>query len=293
MTHDPSFEVRDLSFDLGPHIPRYWFGGRRSISLYLNGLSIFFPHGERFFVTSVKAFRDRVKDEQLKEEVRLFCGQEGVHSREHVHYNRMLEAQGYPAATMEQRVQSLLAWVTRFLPARKRLAVTACLEHFTAILARTALMIPSQFDVAHPTMASLWRWHAAEESEHKAVAFDVYRAAGGYYLERVLVMLATTVIFLAKVTEHQCRLMRVDGILFSIREWAALLRFVYGSPWSGQMIRGYLAWYRPGFHPHQVDDRTLLEAWRATLSSETHYKRRGETPPAPRLPRLDQLPAGS
>jgi predicted metal-dependent hydrolase len=263
MTYDPSLEIRDLNFDLGPEIPRYWHGGRRSITLYSNGLSIFFPHGERFFVTSVKAFRDRVKDGQLLEEVRIFCGQEGVHGREHVQYNRMLQAQGYPTAIMEQRVQRLLARVTRVTAPRVRLAVTACLEHFTAVLARSTLAFPAHLAGAHPTMAALWRWHAAEESEHKAVAFEVYRAAGGNYLERVLVMLVTTVIFLAKLFEHQCRLMRVDGILFSIREWAALLRFEFGSPWSWQQIRGYWAWYRPGFHPRDIDDRPLVDTWRA------------------------------
>jgi predicted metal-dependent hydrolase len=265
MTYTPSFEVRDLDFDLGPEIPRYWHGGRRSITLFSNGLSIFFPHGERFFVTSVKAFRDAVKDERLLEEVRVFCGQEGVHGREHVHYNRMLQAQGYPAEVMEQRVQRLLAWVTRSTAPRVRLAVTACLEHFTALLARSTLAFPARLDGAHPTMAALWRWHAAEESEHKAVAFDVYRAAGGHYVERVVVMLATTVIFLAKVFEHQCRLMHADGILHSIREWAAFLRFELGSPWSAQQIRGYWAWFRPGFHPRDIDDRDLLSAWRAEV----------------------------
>ena len=35
-----------------------------------------------------------------------------------------------------------------------------------------------------PDRAPLWLWHALEEAEHKAVAFDVYRAAGGGYVRR-------------------------------------------------------------------------------------------------------------
>jgi predicted metal-dependent hydrolase len=280
MTHDRSFEIRDLHFDLGPEIPRYWLGGRRSVTLYFGGLSIFFPHGEKFFVASVRAHRGAVEDERLLDEVRLFCGQEGVHGREHVAYNRMLQAQGYPAVAMEQRVKTLLAWVTRLTRPRVRLAVTASLEHFTAVLARCTLAFPEQLAGAHPTMAALWHWHAAEESEHKAVAFDVYRAAGGNYVERTIVMLMTTAIFLAKVAEHQLRLMWTDGILFSLPQWAALLRFVFGSPWSGQLARGYFAWYRPRFHPNDVDDGRLLDAWRSGLSTSTAYFRENRAPVA-------------
>jgi len=226
MSEHRPFEIRDPQFELGPDIPRYWHGGCASLTLFFNGLSIFFPHGERFFVTSVKAHGHVVKDDSLREEVRLFCGQEGVHGREHVLYNRMLVAQGYPAEAMERRVQSLLRRVSRTTTPRMRLAVTASLEHFTALLARRILAHPALLEGAHPTMAALWRWHAAEESEHKSVAFDVYRAAGGYYLERMVVMMSTTVIFLRKVFEHQIRLMWADGILFSLLQWAALARYL-------------------------------------------------------------------
>ena len=38
---------------------------------------------------------------------------------------------------------------------------------------------PQLLEGAHPAMVALWKWHAAEENEHKNVAFDVYKAAGG------------------------------------------------------------------------------------------------------------------
>ena len=35
------------------------------------------------------------------------------------------------------------------------------------------------FHSADPAMAKLWRWHALEETEHKAVAFDVFQQVSG------------------------------------------------------------------------------------------------------------------
>ena len=145
---------------------------------------------------------------------------------------------------------------------RIQLAVTASLEHFTAILARSLLSVPAALEGAHPELAALWRWHAAEESEHKAVAYDVYCAAGGYYAERVVVMLATTVIFLAKMTEHTLRLMRIDRIWTSLREWGGLFGYLFASGGTRQLIADYFAWYRPRFHPHDLDTRALLDAWK-------------------------------
>jgi predicted metal-dependent hydrolase len=261
LRHGHSIEIRDEHFHFGGDIPRYWHGGRRSVSLYMNGLSVFFPVGEQFFVRSVKAHRQLVNDARLLEEVRLFCGQEGIHGREHIQYNEMLRAQGYPVAEMEERVRSLLDRVRR-QPQRIQLAVTASLEHFTAILARSLLSVPATLEGAHPEMAALWRWHAAEESEHKAVAYDVYRAAGGYYAERVVVMLATTVIFLAKMAEHTLRLMRTDRISTSLREWGALFRFLFATGGTWQLVTGYLAWYGPRFHPDDLDTRALLATWK-------------------------------
>lgn len=278
-----SFEIRNLRFDLDG-VPRYWHGGRRSVTLFLNNLSIFFPPGERFFIASVKSHARHVKDEKLLRDIKAFIGQEGVHSREHVAYNRMIEAQGFPARRMEKGVEWLIRVGTRFLPRSHRLALTCALEHFTALMADMLLSDSRLLEGAHPAMAGLWRWHAAEENEHKAVAFDVYRATGGSYAIRVLSMVAITLIFWGYVLVQQARFMKLDGCLFSLREWTSLVRFLFVEPGGmGRLFRPYLAYYRPGFHPWENDNQALLDAWKAELGRSPVYesaKRASSSPKA-------------
>jgi predicted metal-dependent hydrolase len=269
----PELEVRNLRFDVSDEVPRYWHGGRRAITLFFNNLSIFFPAGERFFIAAVKAHAGQVQDAQLLEQTRAFCAQEGIHSREHVRYNDMLRRQGYPVDAMERRVENLLKGATRRTTPRGRLAATCALEHFTALLAHFLLSNDKLLDGAHPVMAALWRWHAAEENEHKAVAYDVYRQTGGGYIERALAMILATLIFWAKVFEHQIRLMWADRILFSPREWFSLLRFLFVDPGGlTSLFLPYFEYYRPSFHPWQLDNRGLLDAWKAELESSPMYE---------------------
>lgn len=256
-------EVRNIEIDLAS-VPRYWHGGRRAITRFFDNLSIFFPPGERFFIASVKAYRKRVTDPQLQAEVRAFCAQEGVHSREHDRYNSMLAAQGTPAPAMERRVDRLLRRVARYMPKRWQLAATCALEHFTALMGHLLLSNPQVLRDAHPAMATLWRWHAAEENEHKAVAFEVYLRAGGNYPERCAIMLVATVVFWAKVLEHQVRLMARDGTALSPREWGQLAHFVFVRPgWAIELAPLYLHYFRPSFHPWDLDNGALLESWHA------------------------------
>jgi predicted metal-dependent hydrolase len=263
-------EVRDLRFGTGQNVPRHWHGGRRAVSLYFDNLSLFFPAGERFFIASVKAHAHLVDDPELQRDVRAFCGQEGVHGREHVRYNRMLDAQGYPAADMERRLEQRLRRIARRISVRRQLAVTCALEHFTALMGHTVLSDPRLMAGADEEMAALWRWHAAEENEHKSVAFDVYRRAGGNYFQRATVMLIATVVFWSLVSIHQLRLMRADGCLFSFKEWRSLFAFLFIEPGAMRGLFGkYLQYFRPGFHPSQIDDPEALDAWRRNAGSRS------------------------
>lgn len=258
-----SVYIRNLKFELDASVPRFWLGGERSVTAFFNNLSILFPAGERFFMEAVSGQRGAVTEPKLAADVRGFFGQEGVHTREHVAYNAMLRAQGYPVEVMEERVEHLLAHVRQLLSPRAQLAATCGFEHLTALLAHWVLSHPELLADAHPTMAALWRWHAAEEGEHKAVAFDVFKAAGGTYGERSLVMVLATALFFYKVVEQQLRLMHADGTLGSPLEHKKLWHFLFVKGRIHTLVPHYLAYFRRHFEPWHLDDRHLLEAWKA------------------------------
>ncbi len=267
-------ELRNVRLDMDA-VPRHWLGGRRSVTIFLDNLSTFFPVGERFFVQAVHAHRRFVTDPALEAAARVFAGQEGAHSREHARYNRRLRELGYPIDALEGRVDRLLRFVSRVLTPRMQLAATCALEHLTALMAHMLLDHPRVLEGAHPTMAALWRWHAAEEGEHKAVAFDVYRAAGGPYWERAALMVIASAVFWAKVGEHQVRMMHTDGIAASPREWARLFRFLLGEPaHMARLAPRYLAYFRPGFHPSDLDDQAMVDAWKQDYAAQPVYHRR-------------------
>ena len=153
-----------------------------------NGVNLLFPAGERFFVRSVKHYLDRLDDEHLKERVRGFFGQEGRHAKEHDSFNRILEEQGYDVERFLALYEKIAyGIIERAAPPHIRLAATAACEHFTAILAENALRMRF-LDVADSRMRTLLLWHAAEEIEHRDVAYDVLMAIDPRYSTRAIGM---------------------------------------------------------------------------------------------------------
>src|SRR5580700_3977069 len=152
-------------------------------------LSAVFPDGEDYFVRTVRHYRDRVTDPALKRQVAGFIGQEAVHGREHRVFNDRLAELGYPTKEYENVTRFGLKIRERILPAKSNLAATAALEHFTATLAELVLTNEEIRDLmGAEAVRDLFVWHALEESEHKAVAFDVYKAIGGSERLRVWTM---------------------------------------------------------------------------------------------------------
>jgi len=151
-----------------------------------NGVNLLFPAGERFFVRSVKHYLDRIEDEGLRARVRGFFGQEGRHAKEHDEFNRILEEQGYEVdrflALYERIAYGIIEKVA---PTHIRLSATAACEHFTAILAEDALRVRF-LDIADSRMRELLLWHAAEEIEHRDVAYDVLQEIDPRYSTRVI-----------------------------------------------------------------------------------------------------------
>lgn len=148
------------------------------MSHILAAFSAVIPDGEEYFVRTVRHFRDEITDPQLKLDVSGFIGQEAVHGREHRELNDALQDLGYPTKRIERNVDKALRFRERAMSPHANLACTAALEHFTATFGAMVLGNEEARESLGP-LADFWAWHALEECEHKAVAFDVYRATGG------------------------------------------------------------------------------------------------------------------
>ena len=253
-------KVRQPEFDLADDVPRYWWDGDPARTLLLAALSATFPPGERFFINSVRHYRDQITDPELKEAVRGFIGQEAHHSKEHDVLNNWLEKRGIGVARIEKEVGAFINWMANNFSPERQLAHTVAVEHFTALMAEEFLLKYDALEEMDPRMAPIWAWHAVEESEHKAVAFDVYKAIGGSEFVRVTEMMMVSVMFPFFSTLHLVQLMKEEGQLTNFKSWRSLGKYMLGSPGVlRKLLPSYLKYYRPDFHPWQTDSRSLVE----------------------------------
>ncbi|MGX5219237.1 metal-dependent hydrolase [Pseudomonas segetis] len=266
-----SFPVRRMDFNF-TQSRKYWFADDPFMSHFMSSLSSLFPYGEQFFVDSVRAWRQHVNDPQLQKDISAFIGQEAMHSKEHKAYNNYAAEHGIDLQRLELRVKALLEWSKHWSSKKQQLASTCALEHFTATMAEQLLKredLTTQMN--DPKLYQLWMWHAIEENEHKAVAYDTYKAIGGGYFTRIWAMVIVTISFLWVVGGFQLHLMRKDGQLFNWRSWGKGLSILLG-PRHGfltRLIKPYLAYYRPDFHPLQYNTETLVQHWRKRLGLAT------------------------
>ncbi len=253
-------KVRHLKFEFPEK--RYWLDNDPFATRFIEALSMFFPDGEAFFVKSVLHYRDRITDPELKKQVAAFAGQEHIHSTEHAKYNA--RAAGPHQKQYEKVADFLLNGpISRFASPLDKLAVTTALEHFTAILADEFLKNPAYSSKMEPSHAKLWLWHAAEETEHKAVAFDVYRAMGGGYIRRVVFMVLATLGILSAGMLVTALMLWRDGMLFRWKTLTSLLKWGFFKPGLFTNVFGdWLDYFRPGFHPWQQNNAHLLAEWR-------------------------------
>jgi predicted metal-dependent hydrolase len=259
---DLSITPRDRRFGRDEATPRWWHGGNPYASALYNALSATFPEGEAFFVESVRAHRHGVEP-RLAGEIKAFTTQEVIHSREHLAFNRRAADAGYDLSKLEARVHERLE-LTKSRPPIASLAATMALEHFTAILAHELLADPRHLSGADPATAELWRWHAAEEIEHKGVAYDTWLHATQHWPRRkrwtvkAKVMMLVTRNFIVDRTAGALELLRQDGIT-GPRAVAGLLWYAWIAP--GMFRKVFAAWasfFMPRFHPWNEDDRALI-----------------------------------
>jgi predicted metal-dependent hydrolase len=255
--------VRKLDIDLSQGFGRHWLGGDPYRTALFNALSMSFPLGEQMFIDSLRAIPpEAIADPALAAQIRDFIGQEASHRFVHAQYNAHLVRQGLHYARGPV-LAARIAQVSK-LPVFVRVGITCALEHYTAMLADGLLRHPAWLDGAEPHMRILWEWHAAEETEHKSVAFDAYQAIHGGYLPRVLTYLQVSILFWIDTFVQTTHNLHRDGTLWQVRTWKSGLRTWFGgSGLAWHFLRPALAYFRPAFHPWQHANVELAKQWLA------------------------------
>lgn len=259
---DLAITVRDLRFGRETKPSRWWLGGDPVGTAWHNALSATFPRGEAVFIESVKAFREGAPP-KLEAEIRAFIKQEVNHSREHIVFNKAAADAGYDIGRIDQRVEELIAMI-KARPPIINLAATIALEHFTAMMAHEFLATPRHFKHAEPETAAMWRWHAIEEIEHKGVAFDTYLHATRDWSRwrrwrlKSTMMLVVSLNFFRNRWRDSLELLAQDG-LTGLKIRARLFWYLFGTPGvMRRIVPAWLAYFMPGFHPWNHDDRALI-----------------------------------
>lgn len=278
-----SFPVRRMNFDFND-VPEYWMNGSAGLTHFMTALSALFPDGEKFFIDSVRAVRyhPTIKDnDALQKEISAFIGQEAMHTQEHVGFNASAQKYGHDVASLEQRTGKVIQTGRKIFAKLVKpfgmtqemvdLTATTALEHFTATIASQLLRNPHiQALMTDDTMSTMWYWHAIEENEHKAVAYDVFEGIFGrdlkaYSLRNTALVVSMLAIFITQ-SYFVAKLLQEDGKL-NLKELGTIYTYAY-SPSKGiitGMLDEMLAYFKPGFHPNDLDTNNLLATWKAKL----------------------------
>lgn len=258
-----------FEFDEG-RIPRHWVAGAAVPTQMANALHLIFPMGERFFVRSVRHFEKQIADPELRANIKGFYAQEGKHAHEHERVFTMLERQGYDVKGFLAIYKKIAyEWIEKYSPARLRLAATSALEHYTAIMAENALTHPELLGRMHPDMQALLTWHACEEIEHKAVAYDVLQAIAPSYPLRVAGMFMATMTLIGFWALGSVMLLRQEEGM-TLREGLRQLRAAMTVNPLGRRVflRGLREYLRRDFHPWQTNNLALARQALARVEAE-------------------------
>jgi predicted metal-dependent hydrolase len=249
-------------------LPKHFAGdGDLIMSHVLAVLSGVFPDGEEYFVRSVRHFRSDITEPNLRRDVAGFIGQEAIHGREHRALNDRLAELGYGTKRIERFTKTGLGIRGRVFTPAANLASTAALEHFTATLAEVILSSEKAREmIGAAEIRDVLLWHALEESEHKAVAFDVFKAVGGSERTRRWTMNMTTVVFLGGMAAQAIISMLGDRATYRRGNLRRSARRLKENPFFTREVWNQLRDYnRPDFHPDDHDTEALLDEWRERL----------------------------
>ena len=259
----------NLDFKLAD-VPRYWFAGDPFLTRMFDALSLTFPDGERYFIQSVRLFRDQIQDPDLKQRVADFIRQEAQHGIAHDKMNQVMKDQGMPVDQFIQRLNKVFKFELKYRSPQYNIAMTAAAEHLTALMAETFYGEKDTLQDAHPYVRALFAWHAIEEMEHRDVAFDVMQQVGNVpEVTRKMALVLTTGLMFGFTLYRANVMLRCDGFNRTQRLKMNVrgLQWLFGKQGKLRKMQSqYRDWFKPDFHPSQHPIIAQYDVWLDTLA---------------------------
>ena len=259
----------NLDFKLAD-VPRYWFAGDPFLTRMFDALSLTFPDGERYFIQSVRLFRDQIQDPDLKQRVADFIRQEAQHGIAHDKMNQVMKDQGMPVDQFIQRLNKVFKFELKYRSPQYNIAMTAAAEHLTALMAETFYGEKDTLQDAHPYVRALFAWHAIEEMEHRDVAFDVMQQVGNVpEVTRKMALVFTTGLMFGFTLYRANVMLKCDGFNRTQRLKMNVrgLQWLFGKQGKLRKMQSqYRDWFKPDFHPSQHPIIAQYDVWLDTLA---------------------------
>jgi predicted metal-dependent hydrolase len=133
---------------------------------------------EPWLIKVLQSVLDKLPEPELRDNVLGFIRQESQHFKQHRLFNEVLVAHGYPRLAEFER--ELADDLERFRKTRSLKFLLAYADGFESLGAVSGRIwfenSDEMLEGADPNAVALWKWHMAEEFEHREVCFDVYHA---------------------------------------------------------------------------------------------------------------------
>lgn len=202
--------------------------------------------------------KQRGASEELQQDLDIFIKQEMQHCKQHISFNNRIHTLGY--AALKPLEAKLAADFDDFLNNRSLRFNLAYCEGFESMSATACIYYFEDYlpflEGADKEPSDMWKWHLAEEFEHRSVCFDVFHELSGLdpvsrYFYRVygyfyaLIHLAKFAIAAGKVlTEVDHKGMSPDAIEAS-KQRDDQVKKVTKSRMLGMMLTILAPWYHP------------------------------------------------
>ncbi len=265
-------KARPVAFRFSKPPKRHWSNDDPILTHFVDGLIYLLPAAEDFFIPAMRQVRNKIEDGELQKQVGAFCGQEAHHSSNHKAFNEHLDALGY--VKLRKIEQSLIKVLNASLKkgeqsdffAKLNIALTAGGEHYTSMIAQIVLESPERFLSDDSEISAMLYWHAVEEYEHRALCFDAFQAVSGSYVLRITAYGLVTLLFLQAWARGVMYMYGKDDVGYVSGVWRLCKALVQkGGKAEKSLLSAFIPtlfnYFRPGFHPGELDNDQLIERW--------------------------------